>query len=85
MPSLAQTISLSISRWMNQHLKRQGDISHEPPERQAALRLVAALDAGGVPLNPAKVNQIARGLGLEVSSRAPMDQTIERIRAALLR
>jgi hypothetical protein len=55
------------------------------PERAVALKLMAAIDAGGLPLNPAKVNQIARGLGLEVSSKAPMDATIERIRAALAR
>jgi hypothetical protein len=47
--------------------------------------LVSAIDAGGLPLNPARVNDIARQLGLEVSSRAPMEQTIERIRQALQR
>ncbi|MRR51945.1 MAG: hypothetical protein EG825_13700 [Rhodocyclaceae bacterium] len=56
-----------------------------PPEIQQARTLIAAIDAGGVPLNPAKVNQIARNLGLEVSSRAPVDETITRIRAALAR
>lgn len=48
-----------------------------------ARALIAAVDRGGVPLHPAKVNQIARDLGLEVSSRAPVDETIERIRRAL--
>ncbi len=52
---------------------------------QRARDLLAALDAGGVPLNPARINQIARSLGLEVSARAPMDQTIARIRAAVAR
>jgi hypothetical protein len=47
--------------------------------------LIAAIDAGGLPLNPARVNDIARQLGLEVSSRAPMHETIERIRQALRR
>ena len=58
-----------------------------PPstEQQQAQALVDAVDAGGLPLNPARVNQIARQLGLEVSSRAPVEQTIERIRAALAR
>ncbi len=51
------------------------------PERQRALDLLAAIDAGGLPLNPAKVNDIARQLGLEVSARAPVAQTIDRIRA----
>jgi hypothetical protein len=58
-----------------------------PPstEQQQAQALVDAVDAGGLPLNPARVNQIARQLGLEVSTRAPVEQTIERIRAALAR
>jgi hypothetical protein len=56
-----------------------------PPERQQALDLIAAIDAGGIPLNPARVNHIARQLGLEVSSRARMEDTIDRIRAALRR
>lgn len=59
----------------------------EQPEVCAEVRnaraLIAAIDRGGVPLNPAKVNVIARQLGLEVSSRAPMDETILRIREAL--
>jgi hypothetical protein len=38
-----------------------------------------------VPLNPAKVNQIARNLGLEVSRKAPVEETITRIRKALER
>lgn len=54
-------------------------------ERQQAQALIQAVDAGGLPLNPARVNQIARQLGLEVSTRAPVEQTIERIRAALAR
>jgi hypothetical protein len=52
---------------------------------QRARDLVRAVDAGGLPLNPARVNDIARQLGLEVSSRAPMEATIERIRQALQR
>ena len=50
---------------------------------QRARDLVRAIDAGGLPLNPAVVNQIARQLGLEVSVHAPMAQTVERIRKAL--
>ncbi len=56
-----------------------------PPEVQRARQLIAAVDKGGLPLNPAIVNQVARSLGLEVSSKAPVDQTIERIRQALTR
>jgi len=55
------------------------------PEVQRALHLLAAVDAGGLPLNPARVNQIARDLGLDVSSRARMDETIGRIRCAVRR
>lgn len=52
---------------------------------EQARQLIAAVDRGGIPLNPAKVNAIARGLGLEVSRSAPVEQTLERIRQALTR
>ena len=52
-------------------------------ERQRALDLIAAIDAGGIPLNAARVNDIARRLGLEVSIEAPMEATIARIRTVL--
>ena len=54
-------------------------------ERQRALDLIRAIDTGGVPLNPARVNDIARKLGLDVSPQARVEDTIARIRAALLR
>jgi len=54
------------------------------PEVERGVALVRAIDAGGVPLNPMRVNDIGRKLGLEVSSAAPMDETIERIRQRLL-
>ena len=50
-----------------------------------ARQLIAAVDRGGVPLNPAKVNAIARDLGLEVARHAPVEATLERIRLALSR
>lgn len=56
-----------------------------PTEIAQAQTLIRAIDRGGIPLNPAKVNAIARNLGLEVSTRAPVEQTIERIRACLTR
>ena len=37
-----------------------------PPELAQARALIAAIDAGGIPLYPGKVNQIARALGVEV-------------------
>ncbi|MBK6358346.1 MAG: hypothetical protein IPF44_17435 [Betaproteobacteria bacterium] len=50
-----------------------------------ARQLIAAVDRGGIPLNPAKVNAIARDLGLDVPRHAPVETTIERIRLALAR
>ena len=50
-----------------------------------ARQLIAAVDRGGIPLNPARVNAIARDLGLEVPRHAPVEATLERIRLALAR
>lgn len=47
---------------------------------EQAGQLIAAIDRGGIPLDPGRVNTIARNLGLEVSPRAPVEQTIVRIR-----
>lgn len=52
---------------------------------QQARTLLAAIDAGGIPLHPAKVNQIAAALGLPVSREEAVEATIARIRAALAR
>ncbi|MGE5471463.1 MAG: hypothetical protein ACM3X0_11760 [Bacteroidota bacterium] len=54
-------------------------------EIDRAGKLLAAIDRGGIPLNPARVNAIARDLGLEVSPRAPLEETIARIRRAVAR
>ena len=56
-----------------------------PTEIAQAQVLIRAIDRGGIPLYPSKVNAVARDLGLDVSPRAPVDQTIERIRACLKR
>lgn len=64
---------------------RQATRRAPPDARQRARALIAAVDAGGVPLHPARVNDIARQLGLEVSTRARIEDTIARIRAALAR
>ena len=56
-----------------------------PSAEQRARALITAIDAGGLPLNAAIVNDIARALGLEVSSRASLQDTIARIRAAVHR
>jgi hypothetical protein len=54
-----------------------------PPELQAGKDVIAAIDAGGLPLDPARINRIARTLGLEVSPRAPVEDTVARLRAAV--
>jgi hypothetical protein len=54
------------------------------PEAQAK-NLIDAIDAGGIPLNPARINEIARRMGLEVSTKAPVEQTIARIRSCINR
>lgn len=56
-----------------------------PRELQAGRDVVAAVDAGGLPLDPARINRIARELGLEVSARAPVEDTVARLRAAVER
>lgn len=60
--------------------------NHAPlSDIEQARQLIEAIDRGGIPLYPGRVNAIARNLGLEVSSRAPVEETIERIRAWLRR
>jgi hypothetical protein len=56
-----------------------------PPELQAGKEVVEAIDAGGLPLDPARINRIARELGLDVSARAPVEETLQRLRAAVAR
>lgn len=67
--------------WLKKLLSRRRALTTE----QRAKDLIAAIDAGGLPLNAALVNDIARKLGLEVSTRARMEDTIARIRMALQR
>ena len=67
-------------RWLKNLLGRR---QAAPSVRQQAAQLIAVIDAGGLPLNAARVNDIARQLGLEVSRHAPVEHTIARIRAAL--
>jgi hypothetical protein len=75
-----------LSSWLEAVLGAwQGKRRSASPELAQARALIAAVDAGGVPLFPGKVNQIARALGLEVSGKAPVEETIERIRQAVAR
>ena len=67
--------------WLKKLLPRRQTLTPE----QRAKDLIAAIDAGGLPLNAALVNDIARRLGLEVSTRAHLEDTIPRIRMALQR
>lgn len=56
-----------------------------PPEIRRARQLISAIDAGGIPLDPARICRIAEDLGLEVSRKEWMEVTIDRIRAAIER
>ncbi|MBI5900537.1 MAG: hypothetical protein HZB40_15065 [Rhodocyclales bacterium] len=56
-----------------------------PRELQAGKDVIESIDAGGLPLDPSRINRIARELGLEVSMRAPVEETLERLRAAVAR
>ena len=72
-----------IKAWIDALLRRRRVVPAS--DRQRAVDLVKAVDAGGLPLNPARVNAIARSLGLEVSIKAPVEETIQRVRHALAR
>jgi hypothetical protein len=50
-----------------------------------AKKLLAAIDQGGIPTDPIRINNIGRALGLDVLPSAPMVDTIERIRAEVNR
>lgn len=56
-----------------------------PSVEQRATDLLAAIDAGGLPLHAGIVNDIARKLGLEVALDAPIKATIARIRSKVAR
>ena len=70
-----------VLNWLQRRLFKRQSLS----DIEQARLLIQAIDRGGIPLNPARVNHIARNLGLEVSARAPVDQTIARIRACVKR
>jgi hypothetical protein len=55
------------------------------PEAQIAKDLLDAVDKGGVPLNPSKINAIARSLGLDVKKSAKPEEIIARLREAVTR
>jgi hypothetical protein len=53
------------------------------PAQGQAVALIRAIDAGGLPLHPGRVNQIAGNLGMAVSKTEPVGDTVTRIRAHL--
>lgn len=79
---MKRVLDLLIRAWLRRPFGR-APVAVDEVTR--ARDLIRALDAGGVPLHPARVNAIARALGLEVSSKAAMEDTVARIRAALRR
>lgn len=76
------TLKSRLIKRMRSHFAGRPAAEADAPLARAQ-SLLAAIDAGGVPLSPAIVNDIARRLGLEVSAQASMDETIPRIRAAV--
>lgn len=76
-----QWLTTWLARWRQRRATQRAPLG----ERDQAQQLVDAIDRGGLPLNPARVNQIARGLGLEVSRHASVEHTVARIRQALAR
>jgi hypothetical protein len=72
-------------KWLRRVAGRPADVVDEAPAVAQARALIRAVDAGGLPLHPGKVNQLARALGLEVSGSARVEDTIARIRQALMR
>jgi hypothetical protein len=68
---------------LNRYLGSQTTTPKPTDAIQRAKDLIAAIDAGGLPLNPHIVNDIGRQLGLDVAVDAPMMDTIARIRKSL--
>ncbi|MGE4446900.1 hypothetical protein ACLSSQ_01765 [Azospira sp. APE16] len=73
-----------LVRLLRHLLGRQRPTLPASPEERAR-RLIAAIDSGGIPLNPIALNRLARELGLEVSRQARPEDTVARIRALVAR
>lgn len=73
-----------LVRLLRHLLGRQQPTPPASPEERAR-RLIAAIDTGGIPLNPIALNRLARELGLEVSRQARPEDTVARIRALVAR
>lgn len=72
-----------IKALLARYLSGQAPVPKPVDVIQRAKDLIAAIDAGGLPLNPFIVSDIGRQLGLEVATEAPMMDTIARIRKTL--
>ena len=72
-----------MSRW-SQWFKSSANVKSRD-EFDRARALVDAIDRGGLPLMPSKINDVASDLGLEVWRYAPVAETVERIRDAFSR
>jgi hypothetical protein len=72
------------SDWISALIKNLPPDSPEQAEDASAIgqakKLLAAIDQGGIPTDPIRINNIGRALGLEVLPCAPMAETITRIR-----
>ncbi|MBI5918620.1 MAG: hypothetical protein HY849_04515 [Nitrosomonadales bacterium] len=74
-----------MNTFITRLLNRLKPHDNTPTEIKRAKQLIAAIDAGGIPLDPSRIARIAEDLGLEVSRKARMEDTIKRIRSALER
>ena len=85
-PPTSTTYLVEAMRFFKQFwLKMTARDTSTAPELLRAQQLIRAIDRGGVPLNPLRINHVARDLGLEVSRKARPEETIARIRQALQR
>lgn len=75
------------SDWINALIVNLPIATQDPSEGNQVIdrarQLLDAIDRGGVPTDPIRVNNIARALGIEVPTTAPMEETIARIRLTL--
>jgi hypothetical protein len=53
------------------------------PEQKRAKQRIEAIDKGGIPTIPSRVNSIAQELGLTVRSSDPIEVTVARIRKTI--
>lgn len=75
----------AMKAFLRRLLKRSQGMRQPLSDIERARQLIAAIDAGGIPLDKTIINRIAESFGLEVSRTARTEETIERIRAALAR